>query len=94
VRLGEIRQRALVEWAEQNDLEITELSQPVQLPDLSYFELVMRLPGDFPLPFWFDYVVGGRTLLFLYEIILLSSPQNKRFGFWEFFERVSGLKAS
>lgn len=43
-----------------------------------YYELILTLPGSFPIPFWFEYVIGARSLFLVYELFIFTSPKSNR----------------
>lgn len=76
-RLGLIKQNALL-GALPADFRIESLTEdkiPLAISNMLYYQILLNLPGNFPFPFWFEYVFGARGLIFIFELFRIISPK-------------------
>jgi len=91
-RLALIKENALAELVSKIPVTPNELIDQdhavISIASLSYYLVIMNLPGEFPRPFWFDYLIGSRLILLAYEFFNLFSPASEKIELKEIINRI------
>ncbi len=77
-RLGNIKENALYEIISTVDLTlggaVNEASNGQIVNALHFYQIVLQLPGNFPIPPWVTYIFGVRTIVIIFELLVAFSP--------------------
>jgi hypothetical protein len=78
-RLEIIKTNALAELLKNfpNTMDMAQVDVSQLNVNLNYYLVLMNLPDNVPIPFWFEYMFGARLFLLLYELINFVSPNLK-----------------
>jgi hypothetical protein len=55
---------------------------------LQYYDLIKSLPNSFPIPFWFENILGFRVLVLIFEFLFLLSPKGEKRSMSEIIKRI------
>lgn len=71
-RLGFIRESALNNI--QSKIQTDIPSEIETISNIGYFSLISTLPGSFPVPSWFSFLLSARSIALFFEILRIISP--------------------